>query len=311
MSEEQELNTARDFASLGKKEEARKILLKLYESTNLNMNIKLNVILILLAVIDHVRENDQLVKLADEGIKISQKIGKVDVKLYLLTRKSHFLISKMAFLTHRKKNLMLSAAVFDWIDFSLEKDKKEYEYISAQREQLKKETDALEADIMKIIGNEKDHYLRGNIFMSLGESYGTKFLDTQTDLMVGGKIKTKLANIHLIKRWGLDKYLIFDRGSRKKINECAKKCIGFFERSITEFTAGDKKSDLAHAYYNLSIQYNTMYKFAEARKCLDLAEELAKATEEQYLLNQIIAFRKQVKDQNRHIRNYVEELGLD
>lgn len=309
MSEKEQLTQARQFASLGKKEEARKILLKLYDSTNLD--IKLNTILILLAVIDHVRENDQLIKLAYEGIKISQKIGKSDVQLYLLTRKNHFLVSKMTFLTHRKKNLMLSATVFDWIDFSLEKDKKEYEYISVQREQLKKETDVLETDIMKIMGNEKDHYLRGNIFMSLGESYGTKFLDTQIDLMVGGKIKTKLANMHSIKKWGLYKYLIFDRNSRKKINECAKKCISFFEKSIKEFKTGDKKSDLAHAYYNLSIQYNTMYKFAKARKYLNLAAELAKATSEEYLLSQIIAFRKQVNDQNRHIRNYVEELGLD
>lgn len=54
-----------------------------------------------------------------------------------------------------------------------------------------------------------------------------------------------------------------------------------------------------------------MYKFAKARKCLDLAEKLAKATGEEYLLNQIITFREQVKDQNRHLRNYVEELGLD
>ena len=309
MSKEQELNTARQFASSGKKEEARKILLKLYKSTN--FDIKLNAILILLAVIDHVRENEQLIKLADDGIEISQKIGKNDVHVYLLTRKSHFLVSKITFLTHQKKNLRLASTVFDWVDFSLEKDKKEYERISAQRKQLQKETDTLETDIMKIMDSEKDHYLRGNIFVSLGESYGTKFLDTQINLMVGGKIKTKLANMHPIKRWGLYKYLIFDRDSRKKVNECAFKCFSFFEKSIEEFKAGDKKSDLAHAYYNLAIQYNTMYKFAKARKCLDLAEKLAKATGEEYLLNQIITFREQVKDQNRHLRNYVEELGLD
>ena len=64
MSEELELNQARNLIATNNNDKAIKILWKLYESHNLK--IKLDAILCLLVSLDHFTENIKLIKLTDE-----------------------------------------------------------------------------------------------------------------------------------------------------------------------------------------------------------------------------------------------------
>ena len=125
MSEAQELNEARKLISQNEKEKAASILWKLYASNT--SIIKLDAILSLLAVLDLVTENIKLLEITDEGITITKSLGKHDVHAFLLGKKCVFLSAQLGLLIYRQKNLVLSANVFKWIDFSLEKDKKEFE----------------------------------------------------------------------------------------------------------------------------------------------------------------------------------------
>ena len=124
-SEKEKLNKARDFVAQNHINEAKKLLWPLYSSYDLS--IKLDTILTLLVVLDHLAENGKLLEITNTGIDISIKLHRGDVRTFLLGKKMILLNSQLGFMIYRQKNLMLSQNVFKWIDFSLEKNKKEYE----------------------------------------------------------------------------------------------------------------------------------------------------------------------------------------
>lgn len=309
MLEIQELKQAQQFISLGEKEKAAKILWELYVSKD--EEVKLDAALSLLSVIDPLTENNKLIEVSGEAIKLAVKMGKIDIYAYLLGRKSNFLASQLTFLIYRQRNLILAAGIFKWFDFSLKRDKQEYESIVLKRETLEKEIETLELEALRLARAIADPYLRGHIFMALGESYSSKSLSNQLDWMIGGRKRNKIANIYFVRRWGLSKFLIYDKNVRRKITESKNKCIDFFQKSIEEFKLSDKKSELAYAHYSFSLQLLTMYKFSKAKKYLLKAKLLAQDKNEKQLLQQIQELEKSITDKNKHIPNRVEEFGLD
>jgi len=140
MADTKELNNARNLIAEGRHPEARKILEAI---TTQDQKVKLDVLLAFLVVLDHVTENDKLLDVATEGIEIATRLGNDEVCSYLMARKSIFLLTNLSSMIHRQKNLMLSSNVFEWIDFSLERDKKEYEAIGEMQKPIKKEIDSL------------------------------------------------------------------------------------------------------------------------------------------------------------------------
>lgn len=85
----------------------------------------------------------------------------------------------------------------------------------------------------------------------------------------------------------------------------------YFEKSIAEHRAGGKTSEEAHATYNLAVKYKITYRFSKAKKFLAKAKILAEKQKETRLLQKIELLEKEVEDKNKHMRNYVEEMGLD
>ncbi len=309
MSEESKLKEARRLVYANENEKAKPLLLELYGSKN--PAIRLDAILILITILNHLTENDKLIEIANTGIEIASSLGKEGVRILLLAKKSVFLLLMLGFLISRQRNLTLAAGVFKWIDFSLERDKKEFEAILAKRKQLEKEIKDLEVSILESLELNIGHYLRGHILAILGDFYSSKFFNNQMDLMIGGRIKSKIGNIYLIRRWNLDKYILYNKKGRKEIKEVKDKCIYFFKKAIAEFEAGNMGGDMAHACYNLAVKFKLMYNFNEAKKFLDKARSLAETNNEKIVLNQIDLFQKELFDKNRHPRNYIEELGLD
>lgn len=309
MSEIQKLKEAQRFISINDVKKATPLLWQLYSSNN--TNIKLNAILSLLAVLDYVTETEKILQIIEEGIKISISEDKNDVVAFLLGRKSFFLESVLGFLIYRQKNLVLSANVFKWVNFATEKEKKEFGAIANRRQQIEKDIQKIEADILKMAETNTDHYFRGHVFMAVGEIYGSRYLNDKLDLMIGGKSRSKIGNIYWVRRWNLDNLFLYKSNDRRKITRHKKDCIRFFNLSISEFGAGGNKSDMAHACYNLAVKLNMMFHFRDAKKYLDQAEKLARETNEKRLLAQVLSFRDDLKNKNRKIRNYVGEFGLD
>lgn len=309
MSEAEELKEARNFVILGQKEKALPLLWKLYTSKGLE--IKLDTGLILLVVLDRLTENKKLIDVTNETIKVASTMGKRDVRAYLLSKKAEFLFGDLTFLTYRQRNLNLAAGVFKWIDFSLEKDKKEYAAIITKRNQLEKEISSLEADVLTSIQSSQNHYLRGLIFMSLGLIAFLRFLNDHLDLMIGGKLRSKIVNIYFVRRWNLYRLIGYSRDARRKFNESWERCVNFSEKAIAEFKSGDHEAGLANAFYEFAVKFTLIYRFSKAKRYLNQAKQLAKANNEKLLLVQIGELEKHINDRNRPPRNYIEEFGLD
>lgn len=307
MANTKELNKARDLIAEGRNPEARKILEVI---TTQDPKIRQDVLLAFLVVLDHVTENEKLLEVATEGIEIATKLGNDEVRSYLMARKSIFLLTHLSSMVHRQKNLMLSSNVFEWIDFSLERDKKEYEAIVEMRKPLEEEIDSLIAAVLERAERGIDHYFRGHLFSAIGDFYSSRYLNDMLDFQKGGKIKSKIANLYFVRRWNLDRFL-YDSSSRRKITNSKIHCIRYFERSIGEFRLGDKKSEEANAIYNLAVKMKLFYTFGRAKKLLAEAKSIAIGLQEKPLMQKIEILEKEVDDKNRHMRDYVTEMGLD
>lgn len=307
MVKTKELNNALSLIAEGRYPEARKILEAI---TIQDPKIKLDVLLAFLVVLDHVTENDRLLDVATEGIEIATKLGNDEVHSYLMARKSVFLLTHLSSMVHRQKNLMLSSNVFEWIDFSLERDKEEYEAIVEMRKPIEKEIDSLIEAVIKGADRGIDHYFRGHLFSAIGDFYSSRYLNDMLDFQKGGKIKSKIANLYFTRRWNLDRFL-YDSVSRRKIMNSKAECIRYFERSINEFRLGGKKSEEANVIYNLAVKMKLFYTFGRAKSLLAKAKSIALELQENHLLQKIEMLEKEVADKNRHMRDYVTEMGLD
>jgi hypothetical protein len=309
MSEIEELETAQSFLTSGQKEKALPLLWRLYASKNLE--IRLDAGLSLLVALDHLTENENLLEVTNKTIEVASALGRNDVRAYLLSKKAELLFNKLANLTYRQRSLNLAAGVFQWIEFSLEEDKAEFAEIAAERVKLEKEISSLEAGALAAIQSTGSHYMRGNIFLSLGEISFSRFLHDQLHLMRGGKLKSKIMHIYFVRRWHFDKFIGYDGSARRKLRESQKKSVDFVKRAIEEFGRGNYTPDRAHPLYSLAVKFTLTFRFSKAKKYLNQSRRLAEMTDEKALLVSIGELEKRIKDKYRHPRNYVEEFGLD
>ena len=174
---------------------------------------------------------------------------------------------------YRQKNLVLSARVFEWIDFSLVRDKEEYEVIGQKRKELEREIDSMLATVIERAERCTDHELRGHQFSTIGDIYSSKYLADKLDFHEGGRIKSKIGNIYFVRRWNLDRYL-YGRSVRRKIDESRSKCIHYLERAIKEFELANKKSEEAHTTYNLAGRLILFNRFRRAKKLIAELEKI-------------------------------------
>jgi cell division protein FtsB len=309
MSEWDTLKEARRLIAGNKIDEATPLLWRLYSSTN--SAIKLDAILILIGILNAVTQNDKLLEIVDAGITTAESMGKTDIRGFLLARKSIFLRSQLGLLIYRQKNLLLSAYVFRWINFSTEREKKEYEAISKKREELEKEITELQNTVLELARSSTNNYFKGHIYTAIADLYSSKLFHDQVDFIRGGRMRNIIGNIHFIKRWKLGKWFLYRSKDRKTIMIDQGESIRFYKLAISEFKTGKYITELAQAYYNLAAKFKITYCFKRSTKYLRLAEGLAKKINDQRLLSQILLLRKGIADKNRNIRNYVEELGLD
>ena len=306
MSDQKKLNKARKFFEQGEYTEARKLL---EATTTKDPAIRLNVLLAMLGVLDHVSENDKLLAVANEGIEITVKTGNESVRAFLLGKKCFFLMSDLSSMIYRQKNLKLSSRVFEWIDFSLERDKKEYETLEIQIKKLTQEVELILTTVIERAEQNTNHELRGHQFSTIGDAYSSKYLIDKLDYQEGGKIKSKIANQHLVRRWNLDRYL-YGRDVRQRIDKSRDECIRYFEQSIKEFELAGKKSEQAHMIYNLAAKILLFNSFRRAKNLLAEARAIAESIDDKRLLDKIEYLEKRAIGENE-MRDYVSEMGLD
>ncbi|MFA6992560.1 MAG: hypothetical protein WC269_04780 [Candidatus Gracilibacteria bacterium] len=307
MTDREKLNKARELFDQGEYPEARKLLEAI---TTKNPTIRLNVLLAFIGILDPVSENDKLSAVADEGIQVATSVGNETMCSYFLGKKCFFLMSDLSMMICRQKNLTLSSRVFEWIDFSLEKDKKEHEVIVEKRKELENEIESTLATVIERAERGLDHEFRGHQFSTIGNVYSSKYLADHLDFQEGGKFKSKIANMYLVRRWNLDRYL-YDVDVRKKIDESRDRCIFYFERTIKEFELAGMKSEQAYTIYNLAAKLLLFNRFRQVKKLLTSARKMAGSINEKRLLDKIKDLEECLVDKNRNIRDSVSETGMD
>lgn len=307
MSEKDALDRAQQLIEQGSPEEASKLLLPLSESRN--RVTRLNAIFGLLVALNPVKDNDELVSLADSGIETAAQLRLSNERTYLVSRKVFYLLNQLSLLVHRQKNLTLSARVFKWIEFSLERDKEEYADISKRRAQIEQEV-ASTAPLVETLAEEcADHRVRGQLFESIGDYYSTWFFLNCLDLQRGGRIRAKILNLRFVHRWNVG-YFLYDRESRKQILASKRKCFRYLEKAVTEFEAANLRADVARTCYNLAAKLMLTNHFVRAQRLLLKAKALVDSNDAK-LVQQIGELEQRIKERNRVTPNYVEELGLD
>jgi len=307
MSEQKVLKRAQQLIDEGKEEEASKLLWPLCRSPN--DVTRLNAIFALLVALDPITETDKLVALADKGIETAALLGLSDERAYLLSRKVYYLLNSLSFLVHRAKNLMLFGRVFEWIDFSLERDKDEYASILECRSEMEGDIASTAAEAEELAEECKEHRVRGQLFESIGDYYSTWFFLDCLDLQRGGRFRAKIFNLRFVRRWNLV-YFLYDRDSREKILESKRKCLQYLEKAVAEFEAADLKADIARASYNLSAKLMLMNHFLRAKRMLLKAKSHVDKSDRK-LVRQIGELERRIKERNSVVPDHVEELGLD
>ncbi|CAN5694163.1 hypothetical protein BH11PAT2_BH11PAT2_04850 [soil metagenome] len=306
MLDKEKLNKGRQLFEQGAYVEARKVFESILTK---DLSIRLNVLLAMLGVLDHVSENDKLLAVVNEGIEITTRTNNEGVRSFLLGKKCLFLMSEHSSIIYRQINLTLSSRVFGWLGFSLERDKQEYDSIGQQCKNLEQEIESILYTVIERAERETNQGLRGHQFSSIGDAYSSKFLSDKLALQKGGKIKSRIANNHFVRRWNLDRYL-YSRVARKKIDDSHDRCIHYFERSIEDFQLAGMKSEQAHAMYNLATKMLLFNGFRRTKKLLIESRALAISIGEKRLLDKIEYLEKRVLGENE-MRDYVSEMGLD
>lgn len=307
MSEKDTFDRAQQLNNQGNAEEATKLLLSLCESRNLVT--RLNAIFALLVTLDPITENDKLLRLADKGIETAAQLGLSNERAYLLSRKVYYLLNKLSILVHRQKSLTLSARVFKWIDFSLDRDREEHAAIGRRRMGIEQEIASTAAKVERLAEECTDHGVRGQLFESIGDYHSTWFFLDCLDLQRGGRLRAKVFNLRFVQRWNLI-YFLYDRKSRTKILVSKRKCFQYLERAIAEFEAANLQADVARACYNLAAKLMLTNHFFRAQRMLLKAKSLVDHNNAK-LVQQIGGLEQRIKERNRVTPNYVEALGLD
>lgn len=306
MSDKEKLNKALELYDRGEYAETRKLLEAIATK---DPSVRLNVLSAFIGVLDHVSENDKLLVVANEGIEIAEKVGNESMRNYFLGKKCFFLLSDLSSMIYRQTNLTLSGRVFEWIEFSLTKDKKEYKTLIKKRKEVEEEIKSTIAIVIEDAERSADPNFKGHQFSSIGGAYSTKYLVDKLDYQEGGKIKSKIANIYFVRRWNLDRYF-YRRDIRLKIDQSRDLCIRYFEKAVKEFERAGMKSEQAHTIYNLAAKMLLFNAFRRTKKLLAEARAVAESIGEKRVLKKIEYLEKRIVGENE-AWDYVTEMGLD
>ncbi len=304
MLEKDKLKNALAYISSGKRGEARKLLLDIYQQTS-NDNFKLQSILGLVVIPkpNPLATNKELIKICEDGMSIAYKLKDYVTQAYLMARKAGYLLDDVSIYIYRRKNINLA---LDWIDFSLESDRDKFYELTKNIEDNEKQAETLFKKATQIAEQNNRKDVKANILMFLGGSYGTKWLNYKMEHFLKSSKRAKFSKCYLLRRFNLDNYLIFSRKDRKKIKKYKQLCIkNLLEAIELSNSIGDEINE-AHALFDLVIQLKTMYSFRKARKYLRQAKIIAKKHNNTGLLTRINEMEKIIRAKNKDIPNYIE-----
>lgn len=309
MTEAEALQTAQALVLAGQKKKALPLLWTLRNSKDLNVQLQAG--LALVVALDQSTQNRELLEVTNATILVASELQDGAVHTYLLAKKAEFMSNQLSTLIYRQRTLKLAEGVFDWIEFSLEEDKEEFENLRRERAALESEIASLEHQVLTAAESSGNRYMRGHIFTALGEVFFSRYLDGHLDHAPRTRLRTMVTNLYAVRRWHLEGLIGYSRRDRRQLRRLWNNCVASYKKAIVEFQTAGHAVDAAFAQYGLAVKFTITFHFRLARKYLKRAKQFAESAMDKSLLASIEDLDATIKDKNRHPRNYVQEFGLD
>lgn len=273
--------------SEGRIDESREISMDIYKNTTDSFS-KLQAINFLTSSLNKARDIEKLLELCDEGIDLSKKLLRDDIRAQYMAFKAECLIHFCMILNYKMVSLKISPG---WTGFSTESEKVEYEKMESEKIKYENEADELFSYAKKIIEDIGDKAILARILKSQGTAYGT----WRTTLMVGGMKYSKLFSF-LFKNFGIQLVFLFHK--KQEIRNATKGCIGLLLKSAEISKSTNNMSEYAYTIYSLVGELNAMGKKMKARKYLKKAEKVSIMLNEKVLINQAYVLRKAMREKS-------------
>lgn len=300
MSEKDSLQNAINLLTSGRRKEAAAELLNL-DSKIMDKNLRIQLIDASLSALDPIKEGERLVEMSGEGIQIAGNYGKKDLQAHFMSRRADLLMTKVTFLQYRRQNLKLAP---EWIEFSTEADKQEYEKLTVQVEKLEREANDLLAQALMLAEQSGNKNVLGRVFMAKGSVESSRYLHYKTECM-RGNLRAKLwLKFEFLRYPFFEHLIIFTGKNAQKLQSFVDTFTENFLKAAQIFEeSGD--STAGYAYHNLANDLKTAYRFRKARKYLEKAKSIAVKYNDPLLKQQVEMLGKAIKAKNRDIPDYL------
>lgn len=298
MSEKNDYKKAISLLMAGRRKEASTALLELHQRTT-KKGFKIQLIDALFSALDSIKENQKLIDISSEGIKLASELRIPDLQAHFMGRRADFLVNRVSFYQYQRSNLKLTPG---WIEFSTEADKRSYEELTAEIERLEKEIDQLLTEAISIAERVDSKKTLGFILMSKASVESSRYLHYKMEYMRGiFKAKVWL----LLHRWGFEIPILFGLKHYKTLKGYVDSFTANYLRAAKLFEEiGDDGEGFA--YYNLAVNLKTAYKFRQANNYLYRAKIIAEKHGNALLNSKIKELEKSIKARNKDIPNYLE-----
>lgn len=285
MQEEKEkFNHAETLLSEGGKSQAAQIFLEIFNSSS-DIVMRINCGLELNRSLDIVNNTNQLISITSETISLANKLVEKDIKALALCYMALLLIQSRISKIDRKTRLKLSP---EWFEFSLEREKLEYERIDKELVNLEDEVKQVLKEAESIANETKDTSLKSAVYSMIGQSYGYLSFEFRYKKIGKNWLQQKLVKKNL-------EYLLYNREDRENLRKLHKQSDKFFLQAIEISKFSKNPTDGALAFYNYANQLRTMNRNHQARKCLKESKKIAVTLHDNTLLRNIKILDDRIK----------------
>lgn len=302
MSEKDKLQNAISLLADGHREKAAAELMIL-ETVIMDKNLRIQLIDAALSAIDPVKENGKLIQLSDEGISIADDYDRKDLQIIFMSRKADFLMGKITFLQYDRHNLKLSP---DWIEFSTEVDKKEYEKLTSEIEKVNDEINTLLNNALMLAEQSNDKRLVARVLMASASTESARYFHYKMEYMPNGFRAKLWLKFEFMRFPFFERLFIFSNEKGKILNNFID---SFTKKFLKAAQILEKLNDsmAGYAYYNLANDLKSVYKFKEAEKYLLKTQIIVKKHSDCLLEKQTKLLEKAIKARNRDVPDYINE----
>lgn len=300
MTPEEKLKKAMDMVVAGDREEARPLLLELYQ-TEQRVSIKVQTILGLISVLNRRTDRKEMLRLCEEALGMVR--GALRAKL--LARKGTLMFDEVSELEHARGQIVFPPNL---IGFATEADQQEYRELSNRIDALTKSSQELIKEAAEVAKESGDVAAQAEIISTMAENIGANYMHYQMRNFRGNEIvDTTYARLkRRVFMWlGMPMSWALTKRHQQKLRQLEEACMTFFDRSIGIYDQAGMELEKGYELFSAALQLRTFGKLRRAKGYLLKARPIAEKMGDKSLLARIDDLLYSIKVRGRDIPDYV------